>query len=173
MIRKFLLGSLCAVSLTTPAFADAANLLGVFGNWSAYSTGSGNAMTCYAMSQPRASQPKKLKRAATYLMVSDWPGRKVKAEPEVAPGYAYKLGAPVALEIGNDKFNFFARNDGQNGTAWLQNLKDGDALMDALNHGVSAVALGTSARGTKTMDTYSLAGFTDAVAKIHAACNMG
>ena len=45
-------------------------------------------------------------------------------------------------------------------------------LMDALNHGVSAVAIGTSARGTTTVDTYSLAGFGDALAKIHAACNM-
>ena len=45
-------------------------------------------------------------------------------------------------------------------------------LIDAMNHGVSAVAIGTSARGTKTVDTYSLAGFGDALAKIHAACNM-
>ena len=173
MIRSLFIGSIAALWLATPALADSANLLGAFKNWQAYSTGTGSSMTCYAMSAPRATEPRGAKRASIYLMVSDWPGRKVKAEPEAAPGYAYKLGAPVALEIGNDKFNFFARNDGQNGTAWLQNLKDGDALMDALNHGVSAVALGTSARGTKTMDTYSLAGFADAVAKIHAACNMG
>jgi len=38
--------------------------------------------------------------------------------------------------------------------------------------GVSAVASGTSARGTKTSDTYSLAGFNDAMVKVHAACNM-
>ena len=89
MICKILLGSLCALSLifpalATPAFADAANLLGAFGNWSAYSTGTGNSMTCYAMSKPRAMQPKNIKRAATYLMISDWPGRKVKAEPRRA-----------------------------------------------------------------------------------------
>ena len=57
-------------------------------------------------------------------------------------------------------------------TAWLQNLGDGNALNDALDHGVSAVALGVSARGTKTVDTYSLAGYSDAMAKIHAACSM-
>jgi hypothetical protein len=172
MIRGLLLGSI-ALSLTvSPVLADSANLLGVFKNWTAYSTGTGNAMTCYAMSTPRATRPKVAKRNPVFLMVSDWPGRKVKAEPEVLPGYAYKLNAPVTLGIGSDKFNFFARNDGQSGSAWLQNLKDGEALMEALGHGVSAVAIGTSTRGTRTVDTYSLAGFADAVAKMHAACSM-
>lgn len=172
MIRRFLLGSLCALSLTTPAFADTANLLGVFGNWSAYSTGTGNTMTCYAMSEPRAVQPKKAKRAAIYLMVSDWPGRKVKGEPEIVPGYEYKESAPVTLAIGPDKFTFFARNEAKNGTAWLQSLSDGQHLIDTMSKGVSAVAAGTSSRGTKTTDTYSLSGFNDALAKIHAVCNM-
>jgi hypothetical protein len=35
------------------------------------------------------------------------------------------------------------------------------------------VAAGTSAKGTKTVDTYSLAGFNEALAKIHAVCSMG
>jgi hypothetical protein len=155
-----------------PASADPANLLGVFGNWSAYSTGTGSGMTCYAMSKPRAMRPANLKRNDIYLMVSDWPGRKIKGEPEIVPGYEYKLGAPVALEIGSAKFAFFSRNDAKSGSAWLQSLNDGNHLLDTLNSGVTAVAIGNSARGTRTTDTYSLAGFGDAVAKIHAVCNM-
>lgn len=172
MIRAFLLGSLAALALTAPAAADSANLLGVFSNWRAFSTGQGSSMTCYAMSAPRASQPKGAKRSDIFLMVSDWPGRRIKAEPEIVPGYQYKAAVPVSLGIGGDKFTFFSRNDGVNGTAWLTNLNDGNALNEALAHGVSAVALGTSARGTKTVDTYSLSGYSDALAKIHAACNM-
>ena len=172
MICNILLGSLCALSLATPAFADAANLLGAFGNWSAYSTGTGSSMTCYAMSKPRAMQPRNAKRGEIYLMVSDWPSRKVKAEPEIVPGYEYKEIAPVSLAIGPDKFIFFARNEAKNGTAWLQSLGDNQHLIDAMSKGVSAVAAGTSSRGTKTVDTYSLAGFNDALAKIHAVCNM-
>ena len=41
-----------------------------------------------------------------------------------------------------------------------------------MGKGVSVVASGVSARGTKTSDTYSLAGFSDALAKIHAVCKM-
>jgi hypothetical protein len=172
MIRRVLLGSLCALSLATPAFADAANLLGVFGNWTAYSTGSGNSMTCYAMSKPRAVEPRNAKRAAIYLMVSDWPGRKIKEEPEIVPGFEYKESAPVTLAIGPDKFSFFARNEAKSGTAWLKSLNENDKLIDVMKAGVSAVASGTSTRGTKSVDTYSLAGFNDALAKIHATCNM-
>ena len=172
MIRNLLLGSLAVCVLATPGLADSATLLGVFTNWRAFQTGTGDSMICYAMLAPRAMQPRAAKRGDIFLMVSDWPGRKVKGEPQILPGYQYKLTTPVTLGIGGDRFNFFPRNDGTNGTAWLQNLNDGRALMGSLTQGVSAVAIGTSLRGTRTVDTYSLAGFSEAMAKIHSACNM-
>lgn len=160
------------VSVAVPAAAEPANLLGVFGNWQAFSSGSGSNMTCYAMSKPRATRPAGAKRGPIYLMVSDWPGRKVKAEPQVVYGYQAKEGAPAALAVGGDKFTFFIRNNGKDGSSWLQQLTDNGKLIDAMQGGVSAVASGTSQRGTKTSDTYSLAGFNEAMAKVHAACNM-
>ena len=50
-------GGILSLSLALPAAAEPANLLGVFGNWSAYTTGSGSSQTCYALSRPRASRP--------------------------------------------------------------------------------------------------------------------
>jgi len=160
------------LSLAGPAAAEPANLLGVFGNWSAYTTGTGSNLTCYALSKPRATRPAGAKRSAIYLMVSDWPSRKVKAEPQIVYGYQAKENGAAALGVGSDKFPFFIRNNGKEGSAWIKELPDNGRLMDAMHNGVSAVASGTSARGTKTSDTYSLSGFNDAVAKIHAACNM-
>jgi hypothetical protein len=129
-------------------------------------------MTCYAISKPRAVQPRKAKRGPIYLMVSDWPGRKVKGEPQIVYGYPAREGGEASLGIGGDKFTFFIRNNGDDGSAWLQSLNDNPRLIDAMRNGVSAVARGISKRGTKTVDTYSLAGFNDALAKIHAACGM-
>jgi hypothetical protein len=169
MIRKISLAVLLAASVAAPAAAEPATLLGVFQNWSAYSAGNGNDMTCYALSAPKASQPRGAKRGSIYLMVSDWPGRKVKAEPQVVLGYPVKENAPAAVGVGSAKFNFFARGDG---SAWLQSLGENARLMDTMAKGVSAVATGISARGTKTSDTYSLAGFNDAMAKIHDVCKM-
>jgi hypothetical protein len=169
MIRKISLALALAAAFAGPAAAEPATLLGVFQNWSAYSSGSGSSLTCYALSEPRASTPKGAKRASIYLMVSDWPGRKVKAEPQVVLGYPVKENAPAALGVGSAKFNFFARGDG---SAWLQGLGDINRLIDTMGKGVSAVATGISVRGTKTTDTYSLAGFGDAMAKIHDVCKM-
>jgi hypothetical protein len=161
-----------ALSLAMPAAAEPANLLGVFGNWSAFSSGSGASLTCYALSKPRASQPRTAKRSAIYLMVSDWPARKVRAEPQIIYGYQAKEGGTAALGVGGDKFVFFIRNSGKEGSAWLQQLNDNVRLVTAMQGGVSVVASGTNAKGTKTSDTYSLSGFNDALAKIHAVCQM-
>jgi len=162
---------LCA-GLALPASAEPANLLGVFGNWSAYTSGTGSSLTCYALSKPRATRPATAKRSAVYLMVSDWPSRKVKSEPQIIYGYQAKEGAAAALGVGSEKFTFFIRNNGKEGSAWLQQLSDNSRLITAMQDGVSAVASGTSSRGTKTSDTYSLAGFNDAMTKVHAACDM-
>jgi len=164
-------GLALSAALIVPAAAEPANLLGVFGNWSAFSTGTGSGMTCYALSKPRASRPA-AKRGAIYLMISDWPGRRVKAEPQIVYGYQAKEGAPAGLGVGSDKFIFFQKNSGKEGSAWLTSLNDNPRLIDAMRGGVSAVASGISQRGTKTSDTYSLSGFNDALAKIHAVCNM-
>jgi len=158
--------------LALPAAAEPANLLGVFGNWTAYSSGSGSSLTCYALSKPRASRPATAKRSAVYLMISDWPARKVKAEPQIVYGYQAKEGGAAALGVGGDKFTFFIRNNGKDGSAWLQQLSENPRLITAMQEGVSAVASGTSTKNTKTSDTYSLAGFNDALAKIHAVCQM-
>ena len=171
---KRILGLVAGLSLglAVPAAAEPANLLGVFGNWSAFSSGSGSNLTCYALSRPRAKRPAGAKRGDIYLMVSDWPARKVKAEPQIVYGYQGKEGGAAALAVGGDKFTFFIRNNGKEGSSWLQQLADNGKLIDAMQAGVSAVATGISSRGTKTSDTYSLAGFNDAMTKVHAACEM-
>ena len=124
MIRSFFLGSIAALCLhprrwrTRPMF------------WARSRTGppirpaAATARPAMPCPRPAPPNPRIAKRGAIFLMVSDWPGRKVKAEPEIVPGYAYKPGAVTTLGIGGDRFNFFSRNDGTNGSAWLQNLND-------------------------------------------------
>ena len=88
----------------------------------------------------------------------------------------YVLRSAKKLAIGAAKFAFFVRSNGPganpNASAWLQSLGDNSRVIDTHGKGVSAVATGTSARGTRTSDTYSLAGFADAMAKVHDTCKM-
>ena len=74
----------------------------------------------------------KAKRDPIYFLISDWPGRKAKAEPEVVPGYQYKDGSMVTVQVGSDKFELFTKNDGDSGAAWVQDAADEGRLIDAM-----------------------------------------
>lgn len=165
-----LIASACAL----PGFAEAAQpqLLGAFKDWTAYSTQTGDSKVCYALSKPTASEPRKVRRDAIFFLVNDWPGRKARAEPEIVPGYEYKDGSDVTVEIGGDKFTLFTKNEGGAGGAWVEAQADEERLVKAMKAGSQATVTGSSKRGTMTHDTYSLSGFADALAKADQACGM-
>ncbi|HEY4124625.1 MAG TPA: invasion associated locus B family protein [Rhizomicrobium sp.] len=146
--------------------------LGSFKNWSAFTAGTGDTKTCYALSQPVASDPKSAKRDAIYFLISDFPARKAKAEPQVVPGYAYPDNGTVSVTVGSDKFTFFTKNDGTNGSAWLKSSADEARLVAAMQKGSRATVTGASSNGTTTTDAYSLSGISAALQKAHAECKM-
>jgi hypothetical protein len=158
--------------VTAAAFADDATFLGQFKKWSGYSMGQGGAMVCYTMTPPTSEEPRKVKRDAAYFLVNDWPGRKVKGEAEVVSGYQYKEGSTLTVQVGSDKFSFMVQDDGKSGSAWIKNLDDEARLIDAMKNNAQVLVTGESKRGTMTHDVYPLAGFSDALDKIHQACGM-
>ena len=167
----------CALLMTAAFFAPhlaqaAPQVLGTFQGWAAYTTQAGEAKVCYALSRPTASEPKKVHRDPAFFLINDWPGRKAKGEPEIVPGYQYKDGSDVTVEIGANKFTLFTKNDGGAGGAWVEAQADEQRLVDAMKAASEAIVTGTSKRGTITRDTYSLAGFGDALEKAHQACPM-
>ena len=153
-----------------PAYADAPQQLGIFKSWSAFSSGSGDARVCYALSAPKMMEPSRLRRDAAYFLINDWPARNAKSEPEIVPGYEYKDGTVVTAEVGPDKFQFFTKNDNGAGAAWVEQQADETRLVDAMRRGAEIIVTGISKHGRTTRDTYSLAGLNDALDKVHAAC---
>ncbi len=174
---SFALGLIVAGLALAPAVAatDTATLLGVSKDWSAFTSGSGSSKICYAISKPTKTAPK-AKRDPIYFLITDWPGRapKTKSEPEVVPGYQYKVDSTVTATVtvsgGNQSFELFTKNEDGAGAAWVRHRPDEIKLIEAMKRGAKLVVTGTSLRGTKTTDTYSLAGLSDALDKIHAAC---
>jgi len=59
----------------------------------------------------------------------------------------------------------------ESGAAWLASVDDEAGFVAALKAGTKLVVNGTSAKGTKTIDTYSLAGITAAMDAIDKACS--
>lgn len=171
--RAALFAAGAAVIGFSPATAaDAPKQLGAFRDWSAYQTETDGHKVCYVLSQPRSALPKDVKRDPIFFLISDWPSRKAKGEPEVVPGYPYKDGSKVTAEIGSDKFTFFTQNDGDDGNAWVESLADEARLVEAMRRGAEMTVTGTSSRGTLTKDTYSLSGVSAALDKINKACGM-
>ncbi|MBV8799941.1 MAG: hypothetical protein JO208_09055 [Alphaproteobacteria bacterium] len=166
------LGCLPASAKSRSGVGDRPVVLGVYKDWSAYSRGDGDRRVCYALSAPKAKEPAGIRRDPAYFLVNDWPGRQSKAEAEVVPGYTYKEGSTVTVQIGTDKFIFFTKNEGRAGGAWVLNPADQEHLLRALRSGITAVVTGTSKRGTNTKDVYGLSGVGEAMNRIHDACGM-
>ena len=170
--RTLLASAFAAAILVSPAVADTPTLLGSFKDWSAFQSNTSQGRTCYALAKPKSSEPRKAKRDPIYLLISDWPLRKTRSEPEIVPGYEYKDGSTVTAAVGAEKFEFFTKNDGDAGSAWVKEQSNEVNFVEAMKRGSQVVVTGTSQRGTLTHDTYSLSGFSAALEKIHSACGM-
>ena len=157
---------LAAVALASSFASAAPTPLGTFKNWGAFETGDGDSKVCFALSKPIATEPAKIKRDPAFLLINDWPARRAKAEPEIVPGFLYKGGSSVTAQLGGDSVTFFTRDDG----AWVEAQSDEERLVNAMKTAPEAVVTGTSKRGTVVRDTYSLAGFADALDKVQSAC---
>jgi hypothetical protein len=145
-------------------------LVGSFKDWFVYTAGTGAAKTCYALGQPKQSDPPGLNRDPAFFLISAWPAKKTKGEPSIVSGYQYKEGSKAQVQIGSDKFAFLTKNDGSAGGAWTENAADERRLVAAMKRSASMVVIGVSSRGTLTRDTYSLAGISAALDKVAATC---
>jgi hypothetical protein len=150
----------------TPAIAQEVKLLQKYSDWAAYMS-EGSPKVCFAVSQPRDSSPKNVRRGPIYFYVSHYPGDKVAGEISVKMGYPFAPGAKVTVTIGNDKFELFTKDEG----AFVEKTEDEAKLVAALKAGSSMKIQGRSARGTNTSDTYSLSGTTDAIERIAKECS--
>jgi hypothetical protein len=146
--------------------ADSPTSLGKSGDWEAFTYDTPDSKVCYVFSAPAKSEPKTAKRNPVYFMVTHWPGRKVKSQPSTFIGYTFKEASAVALSIEGKKFDLYPVAD----MAWTDKPETEKAILLAMKSGKLMTIKGTSARGTETIDTYSLAGISSAMEKIDDAC---
>lgn len=165
ILAGILLGFLTGLA---PALAATPKLLGSSREWDAFTAGDGKEKSCYLRSAPSKSLPAEAKRGEIYLFVTHRPAGKVVNEVSFIAGYAYKPDSKVTAAAGDRKFTLFTEGDG----AWLENPGDDAKLVAAMKQGSNLVITGTSARGTNTTDTISLAGFTAALKSIDKACGV-
>lgn len=136
--------------------------------WEAYSDSAKGAKICYLIGKPSKSEPANAKRSTVFASVTHRPGEKRLNEVSFNSGYLFKDGSDADLTIDGKAFTLFTNKDG----AWARDAGTDKSVVDALVKGKQAVIKGISARGTATTDTYTLAGFSQALAQIDQACGV-
>ncbi|MGE0562970.1 MAG: invasion associated locus B family protein [Pseudolabrys sp.] len=147
---------------------DQPALLGQFGDWGAYKATPGGKPVCFAISKPTTAvtDPPGRSRDAAYLFVSTRPAEKVRNEVSTVVGYPQKPSANTTATIGSQNYAMYPQNDG----AWIRNAAEEAKMIDAMRKGSDLVIRSESTRGTKTTDTYSLKGISEALDKVAEEC---
>ena len=142
-------------------------LLGEYGDWIAYYYRDSAGPVCYMASAPKKDEGKYTQRGDIYVVVTHRPKEKSYDVVNINAGYTYKPNAKVEIKIGAKTFtNLFTSGD----KAWAVNEKTDKEIVEAMKRGSRMIINGTSAKGTKTKDTYSLSGFSAAYKAISNKC---
>jgi hypothetical protein len=145
-----------------------AEQLGSIEAWTAYTYNEKTGKVCYLAGQPAKSQPPGAKRKRPVVMITHRPGERVANVVSFIEGYPLKEGSDMSLDIGGTKFDLFTKGD----SAWARTAELDKAIVEAMTRGKQAIVKGTPVNGAVTTDTYSLAGFAQAVALIDKACDV-
>lgn len=140
--------------------------LGKFGDWVAYTYKAQGGKVCYISSQPKTQTPKNIKRDPAFLLVTHRPSQSIRNEVSTIIGYPFKKDTPVQLTVDTQDYELFANGDG----AWADTPAKDKDIVTAMKKGQKLTIKGASWRGTETLDSYSLKGLAQALAKIDAAC---
>lgn len=151
-----------------PAAPKAENL-GKFGFWSAYVIYEGRNPVCYMSLSARTPEAGKTRREAANLMVTHRPAESSTDVISYAPGFKYKQGSDVTLQIGDKSFSLFT----QDSTAWARDAATDKAIAAAMRGGADHMTVsGTAATGKNFGDTIPLKGTADAYYAASKACGL-
>lgn len=142
--------------------------LGAADSWTAYAYKDKSGKVCYLTGDPQKSEPAGGKRKHPFAMVTHRPAEKIANVVSFVEGYPLKEGSDVSLDIGGTKFDLFTKND----SAWARTAELDKTIVEAMAKGKQAVVRGTPQKGPPTTDTYSLAGFVQALSLIDKACEI-
>lgn len=165
--------TIIAALIAGAAAAQTSDAVAVKRDWSVFRQGDAADRMCWIVSQPvsssatRGGNPVAVQRGDIYLMVAIRPGERVKNEVSMIAGYPFKEKSSVKIRIGSKTYEMFTEGEG----AWTDSPESDEKVVDSMKRGANAIVTGVSTRGTTTKDTFSLLGFTAALAEARKLCN--
>ena len=121
---------------------------------------------CFIGSLPISSDiPEGKKRGKTYVLVYRI-NKSSDAIVQIEAGYPYDQSKIVEVKIDESSYKFSSEEETPE-TAWTDKDKE---VIYAMKKGIELTIFGISSRGTKTVDIYTLNGFTAAYNKLMNDC---
>jgi len=143
-------------------------LIGQFGTWGAYTATPNGKKVCFALAKPSSSKtnPPNRPRDPAYAFVSTRPAEKVMNEVSIMIGYALKPGSESTLEVGGASYVKYTQGDG----LWIKNPAEEERMVEAMRKAADVTVKGVSAKGTETIDVFSLKGLSQALDRVAQDC---
>jgi hypothetical protein len=147
---------------------ESTNLVTTATDWSVFVEESPK--ECWGVTVPkqtvntRDGQPVSVRRGDILLFVTYRPGK--TGEVSFIGGYPFAGGSTVSVNIDGSTFQLFT--DGE--WAWPGSPEDDAAMLAAMKKGTTATMSAKSGKGTQTVDTFSLRGFTAAMEEASKRC---
>ncbi len=159
-----------AAAKPEPAAAGASEptLIGQFGTWGAYMAMPSGKKICFALAKPSSSKtnPPNRPRDPAYAFISTRPAERVVNEVSVMIGYTLKPGSESTLEVGGTSYAMYTQGDG----IWIKNAAEEERMVEAMRKASDVTIKGVSAKGTETVDVFSLKGLSQALDRIAQDC---
>ena len=161
-------------------------MIGTYGDWKVYHAATGKARICYISAEPKSRDPSSAKGEKAYAFISERPAERVRNEVSFVMGFELATAddlkearrgkkskkkedsAPASptAAIGEASFDLTPVGN----ALWVKNAAEEGKVLDEMKKGASLVIEATSKKGRKTIDTYSLSGFSQAVDKALKDC---
>jgi len=157
-----------ALLVAAPAAAQDVKVITTSGQWTAYVYQEDGKNVCYIAAKPVKSEGNYRSRGEVLAMVTHRPAENALDVVSVVAGYQFQQDSDATLQVGTRRFAFFTVGE----RGWARDTATDKAVVQAMMKGASMTVRGTSSRGTPTIDTYSLQGFTAAYKAIGDTCGV-
>ena len=145
-------------ALSGAAMAQSVKLLVEFRDWTAYTATESTGPVCFALSKPTEVSPSPDEFTEAWLYLTNRPSESVRNELNLVAGFMFAPDTPATATVSGQTFELFTDKD----AAWLLDPNQNDNLAGALRAGSSVVIEGTSDKGIRIVETFSLSGATAA-----------
>ncbi len=171
MIQKitFFLKIIVICIFTTSSSASEKIQLDQFNDWSVLRQETEAGRLCYITSEPieKKGDYDKANRGETRIFVTHGPGKAERDVVSIVAGYTYKKQSEVEMSVDGKKKSFFTLED----RAWSFGPDEDKKMILNMKRGNKLNVTGVSSRGNKTIDVYSLSGFTKAKQMLDKICS--